>query len=97
MFEIKVVDEGNRVAVSGSLTIACLGDFYQELTKIFNEGVCTVLDCTGVLEIDTASVQTLMAFKKLSSELNRPVEFLMSDAIQETLSLLGLKKFFKAA
>ncbi|MCL6471585.1 MAG: STAS domain-containing protein [Firmicutes bacterium] len=97
MFEIKVMDGGDRVAVSGSLTIACLSDFYQDLTRIFNDGICTVLDCTGVVEIDTASVQTLMAFKKLSSELNRPVEFLMSDAMQETLSLLGLKKFFKTA
>lgn len=96
MFEVKVSDEG-RVSITGSLTMACASELYEKLANVFNNNSCTILDCTGVTEIDTAALQVIIAFRRSLLELNNSIEFIWSPAMDESISLLGLGKLFKVA
>jgi len=96
MLKVKAGREGT-VSISGELTIGNVEELYSELTKVFNDGICTTLDLSGVTDIDTSALQVLAAFKKALLELNRPIACPVSEAVQDALELSGISRLFKAA
>lgn len=96
MFKVDVGEEG-KAKITGSLTIACVNEMHEELSDIFNNSSCTVLDCSGVTEIDTAALQLLIAFRRSLLELNSGIEFILGPAMDEAISILGIGKLFKVA
>lgn len=90
MIEVNV-DKKGTVKVSGNLTLVNVGDLHERLIKALDAGPCKALDCSEVKEIDTASLQVLLAFKR-SASISKPVQVIASEPMQEILAMLGLRK-----
>jgi anti-anti-sigma regulatory factor len=96
MCEVKI-DKKGAVMVTGSLGMADIDTLYEALAGVFNDGVCTVIDLTGVTEVSTPALQILAAFSKALADINRPVECLTGSAVDEALKLSGIKRLIKVA
>jgi len=95
MIEVNV-DKKGTVKVSGNLTLVNVGDLHERLIKALDAGLCKILDCSEIKEIDTASLQALLAFKR-SASISKPVQVIASEPMQEVLAMLGLRKILVGA
>lgn len=93
MIEV-MVDKKGTLEVSGDLTLVNVGDLHERLIKALDEGSCKTLDCSGITEIDTASLQVLLAFKR-SASVSKPVRVIVSEPMHDALVMLGLSKAFE--
>lgn len=78
------------------LTMRTVKGFYEELKDAFGECEGIFINLIGVIEIDTAGFQMLVALKKEMINLNKKFAIVgMSMEVDEIISLYGAGPFFQ--
>lgn len=95
MIEVEV-DKKGTVKVSGELTLVNVGELHVKLINALDTTSCKTLDCSGITEVDTASLQALLAFKR-SASTSHTVKVIASDSMHNVLTMSGLRKAFMGA
>jgi len=100
MAEIKITQKRNNsteITISGELTIYCAKEFYQQYLQAIKLKALTILNLSGIDEIDTAGVQLLiMLFKEIDNQQSQCQINTISTALQEYSNIFRLEHYFTA-
>jgi phospholipid transport system transporter-binding protein len=66
--------EGERMVVSGALTLASVAAALREGSPVIGQGVCTV-DLAEVGELDSSALALLLAWMREAKKQNRELQF----------------------
>lgn len=81
--------------LAGELTIYTAAEQKEQLIALINAHSHSVLDLSGVTEVDAAGLQLLIMSKLEAARLDCKVEFINhSDAVIETIELCNLSSLF---
>ncbi|MBL4852408.1 MAG: STAS domain-containing protein [Gammaproteobacteria bacterium] len=90
------MEEPNTVLCDEELGIANAQDFSQTLHDAFLTGKATIVDLSKTQRIDTTIAQLICLFNRDAQEQSRDFEWRYSDAVADTLRILGLKNHLHA-
>jgi anti-anti-sigma factor len=98
MAEIKITQKRNdstEITISGELTIYCAMEFYQQHLQAIKLKALTILNLSGIDEVDTAGVQLLiMLFKEINNQQSQCQLNSISHALQEYSHIFRLEHYF---
>ena len=98
MADIKITQKRNNsteITISGELTIYCAMEFYQQHIQTIKLKALTIINLSGIDEIDTAGVQLLiMLFKEISNQQSQCQVNSISNALQEYSNVFRLEHYF---
>ena len=91
--DCKTLKKGNRIKLTGELTIYSAENIYKELDTQFLSNNNLLLDCAGVSEIDTAGAQLLLMLSKFQKDNNKLFQLeKMSSNVEDFVNLFNLKE-----
>jgi len=98
MADIKITQKRNNsteITISGELTIYCAMEFYQQHLQAIKLKALTILNLSGIDEVDTAGVQLLiMLFKEINKQQSQCKINSISNALQEYSNVFCLQHYF---
>ena len=98
MADIKITQKRNNsteITISGELTIYCAMEFYQQHLQAIKLKALTILNFSGIDEIDTAGVQLLvMLLKEISNQKSECEIQSISNSLQEYSHIFRLENYF---
>jgi len=98
MAEIKITQKRNNsteITISGELTIYCAMEFYQQHLQAIKLKALTILNLSGIDEIDTAGIQLLiMLFKEINKQQSQCQLNSVSNVLQEYSNIFRLEHYF---
>lgn len=93
--EVKKTDDASLLIIRGDLNIYSAPDLVVQLRESFNTVSKVALDLTGVSEVDTAGLQTLIAAKMESVKTHKTLKLLNHSPVMiKMIDLMGLVGFF---
>ncbi|HET9642876.1 MAG TPA: STAS domain-containing protein [Burkholderiaceae bacterium] len=82
-------------ALDGELCIHRAGDLMTQMLQELRESADLAVDLSGVVGIDTAGLQVLIALKRRAIQMERALHLVNhSPVVLEAITLLGLAAFF---
>lgn len=98
MADIKITQKRNNsteITISGELTIYCAMEFYKQHLQTIKLKALTILNLSGINEVDTAGIQLLiMLFKEISNQQSQCQLKSISSALQEYSNIFSLEGYF---
>ena len=95
--DLNVVGEGNRcrISIAGEMTIATAAELLRGLATPMVRSEEVEVDLAGVIEIDAAGLQLLLATKREAVAKNKTLRFVEhSQAVLDVLDLCDLAGYF---